>query len=58
MLETNEQREADTGQQHRPNNPWVAKISVLGHPAEQIGLRGNIIDQITIKTKTQKVVFS
>ncbi len=30
VLEANEQREPDTGQQHRPNNPWVAKISVLG----------------------------
>ncbi len=38
VLEANEQREADTGQQHRPNNPWVAKISVLGKiPAEEIG---------------------
>jgi hypothetical protein len=23
VLEANEQRETDTGQQHRPNNPWM-----------------------------------
>jgi hypothetical protein len=37
VLEANEQGEADTGQQHRPNNPWDQKVFVLGHPAEEIG---------------------